>query len=81
MLFLYIIGYNNISWKPHDPHLEIWGSRPSHRPHRIDAYTLVQIHSAWEAEQEEEEERYVLSLIQMRSTVIATLCSATLITN
>ena len=30
LIFVYIIGYNNISWRPHDPsmipHPKIWGS-------------------------------------------------------
>src|SRR6218665_3576296 len=25
LILLYIIGYNNISWRPNDPHPKIWG--------------------------------------------------------
>ena len=37
--FLYIIGYNNISWRPHNPHPKIRGCDPSNP--RIDAYVAV----------------------------------------
>jgi len=38
LIFLYIIGYNNILWIPHDPHPKIWGSRPP--TSKIDAYAF-----------------------------------------
>src|SRR6218665_2493285 len=31
LIFLYIIRYNNISWRPHDPHPKIWGRYLQHR--------------------------------------------------
>jgi len=42
LIFLYIIGYNNISWRPHDPYdppfhkLGVVTPRPQHPS--IDAY-------------------------------------------
>jgi len=37
LIFLYIVGYTNISWRLHDPHPKLWGLRPNPLP-RIDAY-------------------------------------------
>ena len=36
LIFLYILGYNNISWRPDDPHPNIWGRDPI--TPMIDAY-------------------------------------------
>jgi len=45
LIFLYItVGYwyNNISWRPHDPHPKIWGCDPS--TPRIDGYDFMYSH-------------------------------------
>src|SRR6218665_3911209 len=39
---LCIIGYSNISWRPHNPHTKIWGSRTPN-PLRIDAYDFTPV--------------------------------------
>src|SRR6218665_375969 len=41
LIFLYIIGYNNISWRPHNLHSKIWGSGP----HTLNSYRVLRPHS------------------------------------